>query len=86
MVARIKSIYNETKLLVVDKETDEYFSKKGVVITGTMTGIKTLKTPTKSLSNGNKSDTESLRSSISSGVRNNILVLSCFCSAFYCLI
>ncbi|KAK2710122.1 Na(+)/H(+) exchange regulatory cofactor NHE-RF2-like isoform X2 [Artemia franciscana] len=37
-----------------------------------MTGIKTLKTPTKSLSNGNKSDTESLRSSISSGDTSNL--------------
>ena len=36
---RIKAVPTETKLLVVDSETDEYYSKKNIVIVGDMPDI-----------------------------------------------
>ncbi|XP_034949146.1 Na(+)/H(+) exchange regulatory cofactor NHE-RF1 [Chelonus insularis] len=45
VVDRIKAFPNETKLLVVDQEADEYYKANNIVIRGTMTGIKVIKTP-----------------------------------------
>lgn len=36
VIARIKAVPGETKLLVVDRETDKYYKEKGVTVTSTM--------------------------------------------------
>ncbi|XP_018307139.1 Na(+)/H(+) exchange regulatory cofactor NHE-RF1 [Mycetomoellerius zeteki] len=45
VVERIKAFANETKLLVVDQEADDYFRENNIVIKGTMQNIKVIKTP-----------------------------------------
>ncbi|XP_018406573.1 PREDICTED: Na(+)/H(+) exchange regulatory cofactor NHE-RF1 [Cyphomyrmex costatus] len=45
VVERIKAFANETKLLVVDQEADDYFRENNIVIKGTMSNIKVIKTP-----------------------------------------
>lgn len=46
VVERIKAFANETKLLVVDQEADDYFRDNNIVIKGTMmSNIKVIKTP-----------------------------------------
>ncbi|EFN63842.1 Na(+)/H(+) exchange regulatory cofactor NHE-RF2 [Camponotus floridanus] len=45
VVERIKAFANETKLLVVDQEADDYFRENNIVIKGTMANIKVIKTP-----------------------------------------
>lgn len=45
VVERIKAFPNETKLLVVDQEADEYFRANNIVIKGTMANVKVIKTP-----------------------------------------
>lgn len=45
VVERIKAFANETKLLVVDQEADDYFRENNIVIKGTMPNIKVIKTP-----------------------------------------
>ncbi|KAG7207028.1 hypothetical protein KM043_000913 [Ampulex compressa] len=47
VVERIKAFPNETKLLVVDQEADDYFKANNVVIKGTMANVKVIKTPEK---------------------------------------
>lgn len=47
VVERIKAFANETKLLVVDQEADDYFRENNIVIKGTMSQIKIIKTPEK---------------------------------------
>ncbi|XP_033321510.1 uncharacterized protein LOC117217780 isoform X2 [Megalopta genalis] len=47
VVERIKAFPNETKLLVVDQEVDEYFRANNIVIKGTMANVKVIKTPEK---------------------------------------
>ncbi|XP_008554236.1 Na(+)/H(+) exchange regulatory cofactor NHE-RF1 [Microplitis demolitor] len=47
VVDRIKAFPNETKLLVVDQEADEYYKANNIIIKGTMSGIKVIKTPEK---------------------------------------
>ncbi|CAL7937223.1 unnamed protein product [Xylocopa violacea] len=47
VVERIKAFPNETKLLVVDQEADEYFRANNIVIKGTMAHVKVNKTPEK---------------------------------------
>ena len=36
VVARVKAVPDETKLLVVDKETEEYYRNKEIIIRGTL--------------------------------------------------
>lgn len=45
VVDRIKAFPNETKLLVVDQEADDYFKANNVIIRGSMTSVKVIKTP-----------------------------------------
>ncbi len=45
MVQRIKSVPNETKLLVVDEKTDQYYKAKNIVVTGSMPNVAYKKTP-----------------------------------------
>ncbi|XP_015116008.1 Na(+)/H(+) exchange regulatory cofactor NHE-RF1 [Diachasma alloeum] len=45
VVDRIKAFPSETKLLVVDQEADDYYKANSIIIRGTMTGIKEIKTP-----------------------------------------
>lgn len=45
VVDRIKAFPNETKLLVVDQEADDYFKANNVIIKGAMTNVKVIKTP-----------------------------------------
>lgn len=45
VVERIKAFANETKLLVVDQEADDYFRENNIVIKGTMQNVKVIKTP-----------------------------------------
>ena len=47
VVERIKAFPNETKLLVVHQEADEYFKANNIVIKATMANIKVIKTPEK---------------------------------------
>ncbi|XP_015599830.1 Na(+)/H(+) exchange regulatory cofactor NHE-RF1 [Cephus cinctus] len=47
VVDRIKAFPNETKLLVVDQEADDYFKANNILIKGTMTNVKVIKTPEK---------------------------------------
>ncbi|XP_034188919.2 uncharacterized protein LOC117608231 [Osmia lignaria lignaria] len=47
VVERIKAFPNETKLLVVDQEADEYFRANNIIIKGTMANVKVIKTPEK---------------------------------------
>lgn len=47
VVERIKAFPNETKLLVVDQEADDYFKANNIVIKGNLTNVKVLKTPEK---------------------------------------
>ncbi len=39
VVQRIKAISNETSLLVVDKSTDEYYKKQGIVVTSSLSSV-----------------------------------------------
>ncbi|KAL0102121.1 hypothetical protein PUN28_018573 [Cardiocondyla obscurior] len=45
VVERIKAFANETKLLVVDQEADDYFRENNVIVKGTMPNVKVIKTP-----------------------------------------
>lgn len=45
VVERIKAFPNETKLLVVDQEADDYFKANNILIKGTMANVKVNKTP-----------------------------------------
>ncbi|KAI4498905.1 hypothetical protein M0802_006080 [Mischocyttarus mexicanus] len=47
VVERIKAFPNETKLLVLDQEADEYFRANNVIVKGTMASVKVIKTPEK---------------------------------------
>ncbi|XP_066588847.1 Na(+)/H(+) exchange regulatory cofactor NHE-RF1 [Prorops nasuta] len=47
VVERIKAFPNETKLLVVDQEADDYFKANNIIIKGTMANVKVVKTPEK---------------------------------------
>ncbi|KOC59322.1 Na(+)/H(+) exchange regulatory cofactor NHE-RF2 [Habropoda laboriosa] len=60
VVERIKAFPNETKLLVVDQEADEYFRANNIVIKGTMANVKVNKTPEK---NPNSVEQEELNGS-----------------------
>ncbi|KAL6259185.1 Na(+)/H(+) exchange regulatory cofactor NHE-RF2 [Pogonomyrmex barbatus] len=51
VVERIKAFANETKLLVVDQEADDYFRENNIVIKGTMSNIKVIKTPERNPNN-----------------------------------
>ena len=56
LVAEIKSNPNgDVSLLVVDHETDEYFSERGIIVTGSMPGVLIITCPDKS---GHSSDGE----------------------------
>ncbi|XP_015183299.1 PREDICTED: Na(+)/H(+) exchange regulatory cofactor NHE-RF1 [Polistes dominula] len=55
VVERIKAFPNETKLLVLDQEADEYFRANNVIVKGTMANVKVIKTPEK---NPNSVDNE----------------------------
>lgn len=45
VVERIKSIPNETKLLVVDEEADKYYREKKIVVKSTQFNVQYIKTP-----------------------------------------
>ncbi|KAH0950084.1 hypothetical protein HN011_007203 [Eciton burchellii] len=45
VVERIKAFASETKLLVVDQEADDYFRDNNIVIKGSMSNVKVIKTP-----------------------------------------
>ena len=45
VVQRIKAVPNETKLLVVDAETDEYFKNEKIVIRGDMPYVQIIESP-----------------------------------------
>lgn len=47
VVSRIKQNPKETKLLVVDKESNEYFQSNDITITSTLPEVITLKTPSR---------------------------------------
>ena len=42
VVQRIKAVSNETRLLVVDKEADEFYKKSGILITHSMENVLNL--------------------------------------------
>lgn len=56
VVERIKAFANETKLLVVDQEADDYFRKNNIIVKGTMPNIKVIKTPENPSSVEDRSD------------------------------
>ncbi|XP_015919253.2 Na(+)/H(+) exchange regulatory cofactor NHE-RF1 [Parasteatoda tepidariorum] len=45
VVERIKSIPNETKLLVVDEEADKWYKERKIVIKSTLPNVQSMKTP-----------------------------------------
>ena len=45
VVDRIKAFPNETKLLVVDQEADDYYKANNIIIRGTLASVKVIKTP-----------------------------------------
>ncbi|XP_055944787.1 Na(+)/H(+) exchange regulatory cofactor NHE-RF1-like [Argiope bruennichi] len=45
VVERIKSISNETKLLVVDEEADRWYKERKIVVKSTMPNVQLIKTP-----------------------------------------
>ena len=51
-VMKIKSIPNETKILVVDPEADEYFKERGISLNGQVPFILHLSTPERKLAEG----------------------------------
>lgn len=48
VVERIKAFPQETKLLVVDAQADEYFRAHNIAIKGNMPGVRVMKTPERS--------------------------------------
>jgi len=64
VVQRIKAVPNETKLLVVDPETDAYFKEKKIVVRGDMPYVETIECP-------NEKGGEVIRSSPSSPESNS---------------
>jgi len=65
VVQRIKTVSDETKLLVVDKEADSYLRSKNIVIKSDLPNVIYLKTPCEKLTNG-KTDADDEDSHISS--------------------
>lgn len=62
VVQRIKTIPDETKLLVVDSEADNYFKSKNIVIKSNLASVVYMKTPSSKLNylNGkNSNDSQS---------------------------
>ena len=45
VVERIKLVSNETKLLVVDSQTDAFYRERNVVVCGTMDSVVKLTNP-----------------------------------------
>lgn len=54
VVQRIKTVAEETKLLVVDVEADTYFKSKNIVINSDLSNVLYLRTPNPKLSNGSE--------------------------------
>lgn len=52
VVQRIKTVPDETKLLVVDSEADNYFKSKNIVIRSDLSNVVYLRTPNAKLING----------------------------------
>lgn len=52
VVQRIMNVPNETKLLVVDREADEYFNSKNIVVKSTSEDVVHLQTPPRKAENG----------------------------------
>ena len=44
-IVKIKSVRNETKLLVVDPQADEYFREKGLALGGGVDFVHTIEAP-----------------------------------------
>lgn len=55
VIGRVKAGGDETKLLVVDKETDQYYQRKGVKITANLPEVKFITTPRRGAVNGQAS-------------------------------
>lgn len=74
VVDRIKAFANETKLLVVDQEADEYFKTNNIIIRGTSTThIKIIKTPEKNpASIENEARSEGSISSMEDNMRKSV--------------
>lgn len=75
VVQRIKAMPDETKLLVVDAEADNYFKSKNIVIKSTHPNVVILKTPvprnndmTSELTNGGEMDDNQSQKSEKSGL------------------
>ncbi len=56
VVQRIKTVADETKLLVVDGDADAYFKSKNIVIKSDLPNVVYSKTPNPKLTNGNDPD------------------------------
>lgn len=74
VVDRIKAFANETKLLVVDQQADEYFKTNNIIIRGTSTSyIKIIKTPEKNpASIDNEERSEGSISSMEDNMRKSV--------------
>lgn len=42
---KIKAVANETKLLVLDPQADEYYTERGIVVNGSQSNVVYMKTP-----------------------------------------
>ncbi|XP_011312544.1 Na(+)/H(+) exchange regulatory cofactor NHE-RF1 [Fopius arisanus] len=72
VVDRIKAFPNETKLLVVDQEADDYYKANNVIIRGTMTCIKVIKTPERNPATENEEKADGSISSIDENMQKSI--------------
>ncbi len=73
MVQRIKAVPNETKLLVVDKETEEYYRKMDIMVKGSMKNVLRLSSEAGNVHNFNKNNTNSNASSRHSSINESVV-------------
>ncbi|XP_076676430.1 uncharacterized protein LOC143373264 [Andrena cerasifolii] len=71
VVERIKAFPNETKLLVVHQEADEYFKANNIVIKATMANIKVIKTPEKNPNSVEQEEMNGSNASIDENVQKS---------------
>lgn len=53
---KIKTLPNETKLLVLDPQADEYYTERGIIVSGSQSNVVYIKTPAAPRATGESSD------------------------------
>jgi C-terminal processing protease CtpA/Prc len=67
VVERIRSVNNETKFLVVDEATDNFYKERKIVVSGEMTNIEVLETPAERPSDAVTSSSSSVGGAVDTG-------------------